>query len=167
MGTVPEVIYPEIKEIYKTISIKNTGNTKFPKNTFIEPVGDISGVKTPLPQLEVEKLFTALLIIKSPCKPGKFSSQWRIGYTDEKNQTVYICSPFALEFTVNEKPVPAPKVEKKMESQTPGREFPPDVVKKAKYLVEFLPQYNVDFLMEAVQLAGDVAIEDILENLLS
>jgi hypothetical protein len=166
LGTVPEIIYPEIKEIYKTISLKNTGNTAFPKNCFIEPIGEISGVKTPLPQLEADKLFTALLIVKSPAKPGKFVSQWRVVYTDQKKQTQVIGEPFALEFTINEKVAPqALKTEKTVEPVR--KEFAPDVVKKAKYLCELLPQYELAFILEAVDLAGNASVEDILENLLA
>jgi len=153
MHTVPETIYPEAKDIYKTISIKNTGNTVFPKNAFIEPVGQIGGIKTPLPQVETDKAFTALLIVKSPGKIGNYSSQWRVAYVDQNGQTQAMCEPFSLNFTIVERPM--------------EKRYPTEVVRKAKELFEYLPQYTLDFLLETVTGAPQLTIEDFLENLLA
>jgi len=162
-----ENIYTEIKEIIKSVTIKNTGNTTFPKNSFIEATGDIIGAKVPVPELEAGKTFSTVLVIKSPCQAGNFASFWRVGYTDDKKQTQYVSETCELNFTILNKPVVVPKVEKKVETETAGREFAPEIVTKAKWLSEFLPQYTLEFLTEAVYLAGDLEVEDLMENLIS
>jgi len=160
LSTVPEVIYPEVKEIYKTITIKNTGTEELPKNCYLEPFGEIAGISTPLPALGVGKTFTALLIIKNSGKAGKFASQWRIRFSKEK-ETFDLCEPFTLEFNVVEKPV------KKEEKVSNGkREYSAGIVKKAKEIAELLPQYDLEFLMETIEASGNSSVEELLENLM-
>jgi len=164
ISTVPDVVYPEIKEIYKTISIKNTGNAVLPKNCFLQPFGDTAGISTPLPPLEVGKSFTALLIIKNPGKVGKFVSQWRMRYTQEK-ETMNISEPFKLEFNVAEKP--NMKVEQVVKVEENGKKkYSAEIVKKAKELGELLPQYDMEFLMEAIESSGNPSIQELIENLM-
>jgi hypothetical protein len=162
LSTVPEVVYPETKEIYKTISVKNTGNSNLPANCYLEPFGDIAGVATPLPPLEVGKSFTALLIVKNTGKVGKFVSQWRIRYNNaEKKEILDLSEPFALEFNVVEKPV-AIKEEKISNAR---KEFSSEIIKKAKEVHEFLPQYTLEFLMETIESSGNPTVQELIENL--
>jgi len=61
-----------------------------------------------------------------------------------------------------------PKIEEKKNviTETAGRDFAPEIMNKAKLLLEFLPQYTLEFLCEAVEMAGNIEIEDLMNNLL-
>jgi len=161
-----EKLYPEIKEIYRTVSVKNTGN-EILKNAYLENVLGIAGDKVQLPEIEVGKTFNTIVTMKSPMIPGLFTSFWRLVSLNEKKENVY-GSEIALDFKILEKPVVAKVVEKVIEKETTkGREYSPEVVKKAKQLLEILPQYTLEFLEDAVESAGNAEIEDLMINLMN
>jgi len=157
VSTVPDVIDTDTKEIYKTVTIQNTGNTKFPKDTFIQASGDVLGFETPVPQLEPGKTFNASLIIRSTGKSGSFNSQWKICNKDENGQFQQIGEPFSLKFDVVEKKVP------QSVTQSP---YPSAVRAKAIEVHEFLPQYSLEFLMETINSSPKLTIQELIENLM-
>jgi len=58
------------------------------------------------------------------------------------------------------------KDEKIKVEEVPKKVYSQEVIAKAVQLKEVLPQYGLEFLMETVDSAGNVAIEDLMINLL-
>jgi len=157
MATVPEIITTDTKEIYKTVTIQNTGNTPFPKDTFIHAIGDILGFETPVPQLEPSKTFNASLVIRATGKLGSFTSQWKICYRDDNGQFQQIGEPFSLKFEV---------VEKKASEIVVPTKYSSEVQKRAAEVREFLPQYSLEFLMETINSSPKLTLQELIENLM-
>jgi len=160
-----EKLYPEIKEILKTVSVTNIG-TETIKNAFLDNVLGVAGDKVPLPEIEVGKSFNTIVVMKSPMMPGQFSSFWRVCVNESDNRCISETIP--LDFAILEKPVVVvskPVVVEK--TVTSGKEYSPEVVKKAKQLLEILPQYTLEFLEDAVESAGNADLEDLMINLMN
>ena len=115
----------------------------------------------------------ASLIIKSPGKSGCYTSKWRICYTDSKGEIHQIGESFSLEFVIldkqivnQDKPVlvvKQPEIKEEMKQKV----YPSEVTEKAKKILDFLPQYSLEFLQETIQTSPKLTIEELLENLLS
>jgi len=144
--------------------VTNTGSQVL-KNAFIENVDGIQGSRINLPDIEVGKSFNALLVLQSVRIAGKFASFWRVAV---QNSEEFISDMLVVEFELFDKPVVAPKKveEKIVEKETAGKEFPAEVMTKAKLLHECLPQYTLEFLTEAVSMAPNMDLEDLMTNLI-
>jgi len=189
LSTVPEVVSEKDLVLYKTIELKNTGTTQWPKNVFIKTISDIKGENGILQSLAPGKSVTAVLIIKSPCKPGQYKMPWRVCYNDEKANTQYFGNPITISFEIKasqpkglkvieeikkeEVPVQKPadkkiesvpvKVEPKKETKT----YSEDVIKKARTLKEFFPDNEIEYYYEFISQAKQKPIDELINDYLA
>lgn len=174
--TIPAKITVNEKSIYKTVVIKNTGRVEWPSTTKIVNIAGAAGQDVKLLPLAAGKEFSCILVIEVPAEVKDYVSEWRLIYTDEKNETQNIGEPFSVAFTViqpeifianiplvesqilkKEVPVEAPKVQ-------PKKSYPKDVQTKAKTIKEIFPEANIDDLHEFISKTPKLSIEELLEN---
>jgi len=171
-STVPSKITVKDLVIYKTITLKNTGNVEWPRSVFLTPVNEIKGQKTKLVNLGPGKEMSAIVVIESPCAPGEFASCWRLAYTNEKNETVFIGEEFHLEFKVEvpetkkEEPKEEPKKEEPKKVEETKKQYPEKVKKAAATLIELFPEANHANLLDAINDHPELSMEEIIENYL-
>jgi len=146
--TIPAVVYPQDKELYKTITIKNVGILDFPAGAYIRHLTDKQSQKVLLPTLEVNKEYNAVLRIKSAQKPGKYTSSWVVAFKNENGEEELIGKPIIFLCEVSEK-------------------IPADVLSKAKTLHELFPEKDINFFVECVKTAGNCTVEELIENFLA
>jgi len=177
ISTIPSKITAKDLVIYKTISIKNTGTKEWPKSTMMVPVSEVKGEKVKLLNISVGKEMSAILIINSPCKPGKYTSTWRICYTNEKGEMEFFGNPFSVEFEIagseakpeekkEEPKKEEPKKEEPKKEESKTKEYPEKVLAKAKQMKEMFPDADVDKLCEIISSNADIPVEELIENYL-
>jgi len=186
----PEVISEKDLVLYRTIELKNTGTKDWPKNVYVKSNGDIKSENAILNSLPSGKSQTAILIIKSPCKAGKYVMPWRVYYNDEKANSIPIGEPFNITFEIQasqikpsmpqmeeikvnkeEKPVQKP-IEKPVEKPIEPKPlvtkiYSPDVTNKARTLKEFFPEQPIEFYLEYVNGAKDKSIDELINDYLT
>lgn len=163
ISTIPEKIEAKDLTIYKTISVRNTGLRAWPKNSYIESEGEISGESCKLPSIEAGKEFSTVLIMKSPGKQGNFQSKWRFGYIDEKGNNKNFGKEFTVEFKIGgaEANLFAEVEQEKQEKQ---ERFAPEVMEKALAVQEIFPQANLDEICEYIEQEAEKTIEELVQD---
>jgi len=146
--TVPEIIYPEDKEFYRTVVIKNTGIMDYPQGAYIKNTENQWGQRVLLPVLEINKEYSCILRVKSQQKPGKYTTNWKVFFKNEDGVEEAIGNPLVITYEVVEK------------------QFSNDIVNKAKKLQEMFPGKDTKFYCECVKTAGNVSMEELIENFL-
>jgi len=175
--TIPAKITVNEKSIYKTIVIKNTGKVEWPSTTKIVNIAGAAGQDVKLLPLAPGKEFSCILVIDVPSEVKDYVSEWRLIYTDDKNEVQHIGEPFSVSFTVvqpeifiasiplvesqiikKEVPVEAPK------KVAPKKVFSADVQKKARTIKEIFPEADIDNLYEFISKTPKLSVEELLEN---
>jgi len=186
-STGSDVITETDTNIYKTIEIKNTGIIDWPTNSIMESIRDrIKGENVVLQALAPNKSIDVVLVIKSPCKTGKYTMPWRLCYNDEKGDSRVIGEPFNVTFEIqpskqkaqpveevkeNKKPKPDPELEKKVEGKKPepvdySKLYTKQVIEKAKALQDWFPDNTIEFYLEYVNRANDKSIDELIGDYL-
>ena len=98
--TIPAKITVNEKSVYKTIVVKNTGKAEWPSTTRIVNISGVSGSDVKLLSLAPGKEFSCILNIECPNEAKEYVSEWRLIYTDDKNETQNIGEPFIVSFAV-------------------------------------------------------------------
>ena len=147
INSIPEIINPKDKDIYKTISIKNIGILDLPEEVYIREYNNIYGQKLSLPKLEMNKEFSAILRIKSPQKPGKYISQWIIAFKNQFGDEKFIGQPISLNYEIIEI-------------------IPEENISKAKVLQELFPGKEFDYYCQVVKDSPKASVEQLIEILL-
>jgi hypothetical protein len=146
--SVPEVVYPADKELYKTIVIKNTGIMDYPAGAYIKNLDQEWSQKVLLPVLEIGKEYSCILRIKSKQTIGKHIAKWSVAFRNDQAEEEVVGSPLVITYEVVEK------------------QYSNDIVAKAKKLQEMFPGKETKFYCECVKTAGNVSMEDLIENFL-
>jgi len=146
---LPEIITVDDKDLYKTISVKNTGILDFPQGTYIKNSDQKYAQKTLIPALEINKEYSAVLRIKLPQKIGNHTSTWVVAFKNEEGKEEFIGAPIVLKYEISEK------------------QFTPEQMTKAKQLQELFPGKEFKDYCESVKLAGNISMEELIENFLA
>lgn len=169
--TIPSKITMNDKTIYKTICLKNTGKTEWPKNCMLKNVDGVSGQESKIVALAPGKEFSCILMLDNPAQVGDFSSFWRLVYHDEKNNLQFVGEPFEVAFTVAGSEMPKSMikvsevkvVENKEEEKKP---FPQKVYDTAKKVLEVLPHVDLNELLEVINSSPELTVEALIEQYL-
>jgi len=153
-----QIYAPEVKDICRMVNVKNTG-TETIKNAFLVCNDSNPSSKVILPDIEAGKSFNTIVIINAPKQSGTSKSAWKVW-----SNGAHISEEITFEFTVLAQEKPVEKIV--VETKKPEKQFSSAVVAKAKQLAEFLPQYSLEFLLDAVDMAGNAELEDIMSSLL-
>jgi hypothetical protein len=167
VSTIPAKPTDKDLVIYKTISIKNTGEAEWPKTTVLSNV-EMVGQTTKLLQLLPGKEMSAILIINSPRKAGKYTSTWNLSYLDAENKINIVGKPITVSYEVfdstpKKEETPQP-VEEKVEE--PKKEEPKEN-EIVSQLMDLFPNANKAALVEFVKAAPNATLEELVDSFLS
>jgi len=164
ISTIPSKIGVKDLVVYKTISLKNTGASEWPKSTFLTSVNEVKGQQAKLINLSPGKEMSAILIIDSPCKPGQFISAWRLAFINEKNETIFIGEPFSVNFEIDQPIEQIKKEEPKKEE--PKKEYPENIKKLALQMKDIFPEADLNTLLEFISNTPDLPLEELVNSYL-
>merc|ERR1712054_264533 len=190
ISTIPSKISVKDLVIYKTITIKNTGKTEWPKKTYLVPSNEIAGQKANLIPLGPNKEMSAVLIIDSPREAGQYVSIWKMAHQKDGKE-VFFGEPICLEFEIagpkkesqvvyapikkEEKPkktvvfdeTPKPVEKKPVNSNETPMGYSDEIVKKVKQMKEIFNDADVTFLLDYVKNSADLEAEELIEGYLA
>jgi hypothetical protein len=164
ISTIPSKIGIKDLVVYKTISLKNTGSCEWPKSTFLTSVNEVKGQQAKLIHLAPGKEMSAILIIDSPCRAGKFISAWRLAHINEKNETIFIGEPFSVNFEIDQPVEQIKKEEPKKEE--PKKEFPEKIKQLALQMKDIFPEADMNTLLEFISNTPDLPLEELVDSYL-
>jgi len=175
VSTIPSKITEKDLVVYKTISIKNNGNTEWPKSLTLSSNSEIKGQTTKLMTLAAGKEMSAILIIDSPRKPGKYTSTWVASYLSDSGEKVVLGEPITLNFEIEEpKKEETPKEEPKKEEpkeepkkEEPKKERSEQAKVLAAQMMEIFPGANKEVIFEFIENAPNATLEELIDSFLS
>jgi len=118
--SVPKIVYPDDKYFYKTLLIKNSGILDYLEGFYLVNMEESESKTGAIPPIEIDKETTVVLKFKSPQKPGKYTSQWRLALKNEYKEEETVGKPLIINYEIAEEKY---SKENCKESQTLTRDY--------------------------------------------
>ena len=157
VGSVPNFATPCDSVIYKTILIRNNGSKEWPRSAILIPKGEIRSDIVRLKNLRPGEEISPVLVLKSPCVPGDYISDWKLAYKDEQGRTIYTSASIKVNLRIN-----------KPEGNTIDARMMkacPTVMKKIEELKKIYPQTDCNFILDVIKQAPDSSIGELIQEL--
>ena len=162
---IPEIITEQDYIVYKTVTLMNTGEVAWPKNTFIKCLDSEAGELATLTEVLPGKQINTVLITKSPEKVGSYVYNWQLGFKDAEGKEKLFGNPFKIEFEVVDQKKALEEMKKKAEIEIEAK-YTSEILESAKALKDIFSDKDFETICEYVAKSPQKTLEEMIEEYL-